>query len=141
MISFESLDTLYCLSVWNVFKDHRAYRRCNRVAFRKRWQRYSKFLNHQNISAIFFIQFFTFFESLLIFNELQNHYFLIFFWTKPDFTKKFNFNAMKKVFGLGYFFPFFRRFFVIDSKKQKAKSKEQRDKAASKRIFQLSERK
>ena len=39
--------TLYCLSVWNVVKDHLALSRRNRVASRKRVQRYSFFLNYQ----------------------------------------------------------------------------------------------
>ena len=43
----ETKDTLYCLSVWNVVKDHLACQRRNRVASRKRVQRYSFFLNYQ----------------------------------------------------------------------------------------------
>jgi hypothetical protein len=47
LVSKKTKDTLYCLSVWNVVKDHLAYQRRNRVASRKRVQRYSFFLNYQ----------------------------------------------------------------------------------------------
>ena len=92
----ETKDTLYCLSVWNVVKDHLAYPRRNRVASRKRVQRYSFFLNHQTFErensrkmrekinyAVFSAQF-----SKFPFKNSKNHQnpcYLIFF---CDRTKK-----------------------------------------------------
>ena len=70
-------DTLYCLSVWNVVKDHLAFLSRNCVASRKRVQRYSFFQITKQIPRKIYKKVRNFSKHhTLVYNYIKYHAFL-----------------------------------------------------------------